>query len=102
MREIIISGIDLRIPALGFGCSSLVSSGATNARRLLDTAFDGGVRHFDVARYYGYGEAEGALGDFAAAHRAQITITTKFGIEPPRPTGTLRVALRLGRELLKL
>jgi len=102
MREVIIPGIDVRIPTLGFGCSSLVSSGAKNARRLLDTAFDAGVRHFDVARYYGYGEAEGALGDFAAAHRAEITITTKFGIEPPRRTGTLRLALRMGRNVLRL
>ena len=61
-----------------------------------------GVRHFDVARYYGYGESEGILGTFAKSRRAEITITTKFGIEPPRRTNALRMAMQAGRRLVQL
>jgi diketogulonate reductase-like aldo/keto reductase len=53
---------------------------------LLEAAFDvAGIRHYDVARYYGYGEAEGVLGKFLSTsnRRDQVTITTKFGLEPP-------------------
>jgi D-threo-aldose 1-dehydrogenase len=101
MREIAIPGIAMRIPAIGFGCSALSNSGEKKALQLLETAFDAGVRHFDVARYYGYGESEGILGKFAKSRRAQITITTKFGIEPPRRTNALRVAMQAGRQLVK-
>src|ERR1700722_14833981 len=77
MRDIAIPGIAMRIPVIGFGCSALSNSGEKKALQLLETAFDAGVRHFDVARYYGYGESEGILGKFAKSRRAQITITTK-------------------------
>jgi hypothetical protein len=60
------------------------------------------IRHFDVARYYGYGEAEGILGTLIKSRRAQITITTKFGIDPPRRTNALRIALGIGRRFLRL
>ena len=51
-------------------------------QRLLASAFDSGITHFDVARMYGVGQAEAELGRFARARRADITIATKFGIEP--------------------
>ena len=60
------------------------------ALRAMETAFYRGVTHFDVARSYGYGDAEAVLGAFAAGKRDQITIATKFGI---RASGTAR-ALR--------
>ena len=50
--------------------------------RLLEAAFDAGIRHFDVAPMYGYGEAEGCLGEFLQRHRADVTVTTKYGIPP--------------------
>lgn len=99
MRRIAVPGIAIQIPVLGFGCSALTSVGEKKALRLLETAFDAGVRHFDVARYYGYGESEGILGTFAKSRRAQITITTKFGIEPLRRTNALRMAMQVGRRL---
>jgi D-threo-aldose 1-dehydrogenase len=97
-----MEGIKKDSPRIGFGCSSLTSVGHKNAIRLLETAFDAGIRHFDVARYYGYGEAEGILGSFIKSCRAQITVTTKFGIEPPRRTNALRLALGVGRRILRL
>ncbi len=102
MPEIRVAGINISIPVIGFGCSSLTSVGRKKALRLLESAFDVGIRHFDVARYYGYGEAEGILGTFTTSRRAQVTVTTKFGIEPPRRTNALRIALRVGRQFLRL
>jgi D-threo-aldose 1-dehydrogenase len=60
------------------------------------------VRHFDVARYYGYGEAEEILGDFLRARRSQVTVTTKFGIEPMRRTPGISLALKAARLLVRL
>jgi D-threo-aldose 1-dehydrogenase len=72
-----------RPPRLGFGCAALVGGRTRRqARALLDAAWDAGIRHFDVARLYGSGDAEAVLGSFAAEHRHDITIATKFGIEP--------------------
>src|SRR5580704_15686599 len=102
MRSIAIPGIAIQIPVLGFGCSSLTALGEKKSLHLLGTAFDAGVRHFDVARYYGYGEAEGRLGSFVKSRRAEVTITTKFGIEPPRRTNALRFAMQAGRRLVHL
>src|SRR6266849_9265306 len=101
MPEVQMAGTEISIPVIGFGCSSLASVGRKNAIRLLESAFDVGIRHFDVARYYGYGETEGILGTFIKSRRAQVTITTKFGIEPPRRTNALRFAMQAGRRLVQ-
>ncbi len=70
---------------LGFGCSSLMGAqGRRASLASLEAAFDAGIRHFDVAPFYGYGEAEACLGEFAARHPSQITITTKYGMPPPK------------------
>lgn len=67
---------------LGFGCAGLLRlpSGADQVA-LLECAHEAGVRHFDVARMYGLGKAEEVVGRFAAPRRAEVTITTKFGIQ---------------------
>jgi D-threo-aldose 1-dehydrogenase len=101
MRSIAVPGIDIKIPIVGFGCSRLAIVGEKKALHLLGTAFDAGVRHFDAARYYGYGEAEGLLGTFVKSRRAEVTITTKFGIEPPRRTSVLGFAMQAGRRLVQ-
>jgi D-threo-aldose 1-dehydrogenase len=75
--------------ALGFGCASLYGLPSRRDRRaVLETAYDLGIRHFDVAPMYGLGLAESELGHFIAA-RSDIIVATKFGI---RPTATGRVA----------
>ncbi len=66
---------------LGFGCAPVLGAvGADAARRALATALDLGVTHFDIARSYGYGEAEEFLGRFLGAGRDQVVIASKFGI----------------------
>jgi aryl-alcohol dehydrogenase-like predicted oxidoreductase len=67
---------------LGFGCSQLAGLTARSREAVLNTAFDEGVTHFDVARSYGLGRAESALGKFVRAHRDEVTLTTKAGIRP--------------------
>jgi D-threo-aldose 1-dehydrogenase len=75
---------------LGFGCASLMRVPSRRGRQqLLGEAFEQGIRHFDVARMYGLGAAEGELGRFARGHRDQIAIATKFGIDPAGATGRL-------------
>ena len=101
MRDVLIPAIGRRIPVLGFGCSALTGSNRKIADRLLQTAFDSGIRHFDVARYYGYGESEKILGAFLKSRRSEVTITTKFGIQPPRRASALGMALRAGRRILR-
>jgi len=58
-------------------------------QRLLGEAFECGIRHFDVARMYGLGAAEGEVGKFARGRRDRIAIATKFGIEPSGSIGRL-------------
>jgi D-threo-aldose 1-dehydrogenase len=80
---------------LGYGCSSIMGAlGRRQSLRLLEAAYDAGIRHFDVAPMYGYGEAESCLGELRARHN-DITITTKYGIAPPKRGGLLRTARRI-------
>jgi D-threo-aldose 1-dehydrogenase len=88
---------------LGFGCSSVM--GSMNRREslaMLEAAFDAGLRHFDVAPMYGYGQAEECVGEFLARHAGAVTVTTKYGI-PPEETKSLKAVVRgLARPVLKL
>jgi D-threo-aldose 1-dehydrogenase len=69
---------------LGFGTTSMMGLASTQERlAILESAFDAGIRHFDTAPYYGYGEAERIVGECFRARRDQITITTKYGLQPP-------------------
>lgn len=78
---------------LGFGGSGLMGGiGERESLLLLETAFDAGVRHFDVAPAYGHGRAERCLGKFLLGKRDQVTVATKYGILPPAHAGILEVA----------
>jgi len=91
----------MRVPVVGFGCSALTGTSRKIADRLLAAAYDAGVRHFDVARYYGYGDAEGILGSFLRDKRSQVTVTTKFGIQPPARSSALGIGIRMARRFLR-
>lgn len=87
---------------LGFGCSNLLGDKTrTEGLTLLHAAYDAGIRHFDVARYYGYGEAEDMVGEFAAARREEITITTKFGLQPLTVASAMQGPMQLARKLVR-
>lgn len=103
MRKITLPGNNISTSALGFGCSGLMGSGSKAERlALLGTAFEEGVCHFDVAPYYGYGEAEAMLGEFVQSRRDRLTITTKFGIQPPKSNTGLRTITSIARKVAKL
>lgn len=88
--------------ALGFGCASLLRlPDPADRQRILATAVEYGIRHFDVARLYGLGLAEAELAPLLRHHRGQLTLATKFGlgdVAPPssasRRQGGLRRLLR--------
>jgi aryl-alcohol dehydrogenase-like predicted oxidoreductase len=87
-----------RTSALGFGCAALVGGRTRKqALRLLASAYAAGIRHFDVARVYGTGDAEEILGAFARSRLDEVTIATKFGIDPLPPTRSVDVAKRVVR-----
>jgi D-threo-aldose 1-dehydrogenase len=83
---------------LGFGCSSIMGAlGRCDSLTMLEAAWDAGIRHFDVAPMYGYGEAEGCLGELLRRHRGEVTVTTKFGI----PAESGRPLARCTRSVLR-
>ena len=64
-----------------YGTAAL--SKAENPVEMLDTAYDKGVRRFDLARTYGMGESERLFGEWLASRdidRSTIHIITKGGI----------------------
>jgi len=100
MNEIRLPNCNLSVPRLGFGGASLVGGPSrSHSLKLLETAFDCGIRHFDVAPSYGLGSAEDVLGEFASHHRGEITITTKFG--SARPLAWQRVVVQWARVILR-
>ena len=92
LRRVVLGAGGVETTALGFGCADLFRVGDSAGRaRLLEAAYDAGIRHFDVAPMYGLGRTEAEVGRFARGRRSGVTLATKFGIGP-----TL-LALALGR-----
>lgn len=86
--------------ALGFGCAPILGAvDGPAARAALTTALDFGITHFDLARSYGYGQAERFVGNFLKGHRDEVTIATKFGIEATPLAAILRPVKPLLRSL---
>jgi D-threo-aldose 1-dehydrogenase len=78
-----LPGTGVTTSAVGFGCAGLFGlPGRAGRRTLLEAVYDAGIRHFDVAPMYGLGLAEAELASFLKGRRADVTVTTKFGIEP--------------------
>lgn len=93
LETIELPGTGRRTTRLGFGGSGLMGGlSERESLRLLEMAFDAGVRHFDVAPSYGHGAAERCLGKFLRGKTEQITVTTKYGILAPQRAGLLGVA----------
>ena len=74
----------MNLSALGFGCASIMGKmSEKSSTYALSYAFDVGITHFDIARSYGFGMAERALGEFIKNKRDKLTVTSKFGVVPP-------------------
>ena len=101
MQQIRLASSGRETTRLGFGCSVLMAGiSRRQSVRLLDAAYDAGIRHFDVAPLYGYGDAESCVGDLRTRH-PDITVTTKFGIDPPGHGGLIRTVRRAANPLLQ-
>ncbi|RFZ85778.1 aldo/keto reductase [Mucilaginibacter terrenus] len=67
---------------LGFGCASILGAiDSSTARRAVHGALAHEINYFDLARSYGYGEAESFLGNILKDRRKDVVIASKFGIK---------------------
>ncbi len=102
MKPIQLAKTNLHCPQLGFGCASMMGrSGRTQSLRALGAAWDGGIRFFDTARSYGYGESELLLGQFLRGRRDQAIVATKFGILASPQPAWKKIARAAARGVLK-
>jgi aryl-alcohol dehydrogenase-like predicted oxidoreductase len=86
--------------ALGFGCSQILGSiNAEDSRKAVNVAFGYGINHFDLARSYGYGDAEHFIGKLLKGKRHQLVLASKFGIKANWKASILRPAKPLFRKL---
>lgn len=93
MKDVLLPGSQRATSRFGYGTSGLHGGWSKRSSlALLEAAFDSGIRHFDTAPMYGLGAAEEVVGEFIARHRAQVTITTKFGLSSPRANILFRAA----------
>jgi aryl-alcohol dehydrogenase-like predicted oxidoreductase len=92
------------IPALGFGTAAIMGRiSRRNGAEALERAHAAGIRHFDTARSYGWGEAESVIGDFLRGHdRGEIRVVSKCGIVPVRRSPVLSLAKSAARWVLAL
>ena len=87
---------------LGYGCSSLMGAlGRRESLGLLAAAYDAGIRHFDVAPLYGFGQAESCVGEFLAQHPGELTVTTKYGIPRAQAQGLVGLARAIVRPIVR-
>lgn len=83
IKKIHLDSIDCS--RIGFGCAPVMGSiGKQESLLAMDVAFDHGINYFDVARSYGFGEAESVLGSFCKNKRDKVVLATKFGIAPSK------------------
>lgn len=108
-RQLGASG--LRVPALSFGAGTFGgsgplfshwgTSGAEEARRLVDICLEAGVNLFDTADVYSDGASEEVLGQAIKGRRNDILLSTKMGLpmgEGPNDAGSSRARLIGGVE----
>lgn len=81
MKKIeIIKGVHSSV--LGFGCAPILGAiDGKVAQRAIELALEQGINHFDLARSYGYGDAEAFVGNILRSKRNEVVIVTKFGIK---------------------
>jgi len=75
-----------QVSEIGLGCMNLSHAygppiSEAQAERVLLTALDAGVTHFDTAALYGFGMSEKIVGKALSAHRHQFTLASKCGMQ---------------------
>ncbi|MBM9477772.1 aldo/keto reductase [Nakamurella flavida] len=78
----------LAVSAIGLGCNNLgrahtATFEPAGAQALVNAALDAGITLFDTADMYGRdaGRSEELLGRSLGAHRAEVVVATKFGMD---------------------
>ena len=72
----------LEISVIGLGCNNFgraLDQVGTNA--VVSSALDAGINFFDTASNYGEGHSEEMLGKAIGAHRDEVVLATKFGMD---------------------
>jgi len=94
----------MTVPELGFGSAPVLGGiGKKQSLTAIAHAYQHGVRHFDCARSYGWGEAEGLLGRALGAYpRSSYRLISKCGIVPPRRRAALSLAKSAARKLVQV
>lgn len=89
-------------PLLGFGTASVLGRHSRrDSARAIRAALALGIRHFDTARSYGWGEAEVLLGQIVrSVPREELVIVSKCGLVPVRQSAVLRLAKAVARQLV--
>lgn len=85
-----VAETELRLPLMGQGCGTLgdpdVVISEDQAQQTLQAAWDGGLRYFDTAPWYGNTKSEHRVGHFLRQKpRDEFVITTKVGRVFSRP-----------------
>ena len=90
MRKIeLVEGIHSSV--LGLGCAPVLGSiDSKTCRRALSLAFEHGITHYDLARSYGFGDAEGLVGGVFKNNRDKVVLASKFGIKADWKASLLR------------
>src|SRR5258708_8593560 len=79
-----IGGTGVEVTELGLGCATLggtrIPVSRPEAEAIVRVAWEAGVRYVDTAPYYGFGQAERAVGDALRAEpRDEWVLSTKVG-----------------------
>ena len=91
------------VSRLSFGTASLHRLFSAKSRmRILETALENGITHYDTSPFYGFGVGECVLGAFARRHPGQLTVTSKIGLYPRQALGFSRSHIWIRKAIGKL
>lgn len=103
MRMVKICSSTIETSRIGFGTASIHHLFRTSdQQKLLNSAFDSGIRFYDTAPIYGEGIAENALGKFSQGIRNELTIVSKFGLRQHSFYSKSKYLFYLGKAATKL
>ncbi len=94
---------DIESSVIGFGCAPILGAVDSKTSKIaLMQALEKGVNHFDLARSYGYGEAEHFVGKLLGPLRKEMVISSKFGIKANTKAKLFRPIKPLVRKLVEI